>query len=1013
MEPETHIEVDDDLDERQTPEDERHIPDTPRCNPFEVGYKFYSIEDLNTKIAEFEEENHCQLWKRDARTLTAAQKRVPKRVENANKNLEYYSMRLTCKFGGKEHKASENAQRVSRSFRQNCPFDVNIVLSIDGQSLEVSKSNLLHNHDVSSAVYNHLPRQRNVKGALKDTVKEALALKANHKLIQQKIQKETGKFITLKDISNLKAETQQTLKSNNLQEVVPFLASKSDDVTVEVAVDDNGNFQCLFFQDGRMKTVYKNYPEIILCDSTYKLLDLQLPVFIIMAIDGYGLSEVVAVFITCDETEEPLTAAIDFLQKNNPDWPKTKVILTDKDMQERNIFSKKFPCAALQLCLYHVHKSFRREVTKEKMGISSGQREQVLEVIVAISYSKTVKEFETNVTKLKKMNISSVNGYFETCWESIKEEWVSCFKSSTFCLGETTTNRLESFNSKIKNVCSRRGTLLQFFSSFLDLLAALRNERDHSRLMMRFRKTAAEIQDVDFGSFRDLFTPFATKLIKMEDDKSQRISGSENANNDTVAENVNKDTAGENVVKEVPVMGDPAISGEFSLCLSATEGSTIDPATTGGSTANPVATGGSTANPAATGGFTADPATTVEFTADPAVIGGSQAIAAAENNVKDTTVIDGSRCSCGHFQMFGLPCRHIFRERRALGLPKFCPELVHPRWLLEKDITEGTLSHNLPKSSSFPGLEKPDVERVTIIESQKPGTILSEAQKYKKSLKLAQSLASAAAEGGMSSYEDRVNDMKKLISKWRNEDDNVPTNLNPDDAFKTILSRHVKSKTFKDAETNTEDLEKEAGYNLGEGVDHQAMEPEVSVVEDESLPVPSLGSIKMPPKKTRKGRPRGCDSTVIGLPRSKHSKADKPVPFEKLGASEKDVAILRCFVSDEVAHEAVNGDGRLISSYALKSNIHHIPDLVRDSSAVSVSRVEKYFDSEAWGNVQDLVKLKSSSKFECPRCLNCISDEAEDSICCDKCMSWFHFQCTNLKKSPKSKYWFCRACKAV
>ena len=33
-----------------------------------------------------------------------------------------------------------------------------------------------------------------------------------------------------------------------------------------------------------------------------------------------------------------------------------------------------------------------------------------------------------------------------------------------------------------------------------------------------------------------------------------------------------------------------------------------------------------------------------------------------------------------------------------------------------------------------------------------------------------------------------------------------------------------------------------------------------------------------------------------------------------------------------------------------------------------------------------------------------------ESICCDGCLDWVHLKCTGLKRAPKSKHWFCRAC---
>lgn len=100
----------------------------------------------------------------------------------------------------------------------------------------------------------------------------------------------------------------------------------------------------------------------------------MLPLYMIISIDRNGQSEIVAVFLLTEEDETSLTQVIDIFKKNNPSWENVRVILTDKDMSERNVLSKAMPQANLQLCLFHVLRSFRREITPEKLGISISQK---------------------------------------------------------------------------------------------------------------------------------------------------------------------------------------------------------------------------------------------------------------------------------------------------------------------------------------------------------------------------------------------------------------------------------------------------------------------------------------------------------------------------------------------------------------------------------------------------------------------------------------------------------------
>ena len=70
---------------------------------FSVGEKFARFDALKEKIATYEKDRSVQLYRSDSRTLEAAGKRVPLRVEKAKKDLVYYSVTFSCVFGGKKY----------------------------------------------------------------------------------------------------------------------------------------------------------------------------------------------------------------------------------------------------------------------------------------------------------------------------------------------------------------------------------------------------------------------------------------------------------------------------------------------------------------------------------------------------------------------------------------------------------------------------------------------------------------------------------------------------------------------------------------------------------------------------------------------------------------------------------------------------------------------------------------------------------------------------------------------
>eukprot|EP00794_Sanderia_malayensis_P001787 gene1787-1990_t len=102
---------------------------------------------------------------------------------------------------------------------------------------------------------------------------------------------------------------------------------RNETANVDVIVDEKNNFKCLFYQE---------------------------------------------------ETDSTIQSAVDCFKNNNTHWDNTKVIRTDKDFNERDVLERSFPQASMQICLYHALRSFRREITMEKMGITSDERARLL-----------------------------------------------------------------------------------------------------------------------------------------------------------------------------------------------------------------------------------------------------------------------------------------------------------------------------------------------------------------------------------------------------------------------------------------------------------------------------------------------------------------------------------------------------------------------------------------------------------------------------------------------------------
>lgn len=242
-----------------------------------------------------------------------------------------------------------------------------------------------------------------------------------------------------------------------------------------------------------MMEAFSAYPEFVCLDATYKLLDLRLPVYLMIVEDSNGQSEIVAVCILVSEDSTSIAWMLETFKKKNCNWSSTRVVMADKDIKERDTVKTVLPDATVLICFFHTLRTFRREVTAEKMGITSGQRTMCLESIQKMAYASSLQEYEKLYLLFKETSPRKVVEYYNENWHDIKSEWVLGLKASCGSFLNFTNNRLESINSKLKQVISYYSSLEEFVEKFFIVLTSLRTERDH--------KAALQIQKVKTQQF--------------------------------------------------------------------------------------------------------------------------------------------------------------------------------------------------------------------------------------------------------------------------------------------------------------------------------------------------------------------------------------------------------------------------------------------------------------------------------------------------------------------------------
>ena len=306
--------------------------------------------------------------------------------------------------------------------------------------------------------------------------------------------------------------------------------------SVDVYADQNNVLQAIAFQTEEMRSTFSAYPEVLLIDATYKLNDLRMPLYVLQSVDGNGESEIICFWLVACEDLATISFLMEKFKERNSNWSKVQVIMADKDMTERNVMAEKLPNASILICLFHTLRSFRREISIEKMGISVGDRNLSLELLQKITNAKSEVEYFYLYEDFTDSVPRCVVDYFNKNWHDIRSQWVEGLKNKTANFLNNTNNSLESINKKLKSVISRYSVVTLFFQDLMKAVKTLKNERDlrAAQLILKTPTLMATASSVE-QRYAKMLTPFAFKHLKNQLDSFDKINVIKKLDSDSVA----------------------------------------------------------------------------------------------------------------------------------------------------------------------------------------------------------------------------------------------------------------------------------------------------------------------------------------------------------------------------------------------------------------------------------------------------------------------------------------------
>ena len=497
-------------------------------------------------------------------------------------------------------------------------------------------------------------------------------------------------------------------------------------------------------------------------------------------------------------------------------------------------------------------KDIRR--TAEKLGVTKLQRDSLLDTFQKLAYSRNLDEYETNKKLLQDKKISAADSYFRNSWDSIKEQWVIGLSESE-SLGNRTNNRVESLNQKIKQVIDRNAKFDAFAADLVNFLHMHRTEINGKicKTVNKVSTKGASDGTAD-GQCRHVCTEYAYKLVEAQIQKSKSVQVTETWD-------------------------------QFS-CSSDNQ----------------------------------------------------------EYSLTETS------CTCDFHKQYRLPCKHVLAVRTRKDMNLFSDDLIDSRWTKAKylGILNQTATENEIQTVGTSPARKPSsqqerfrkcfriAQRIASVTAEYTGTTydvkINQLQELLSAWENGQNIvlstvennnvddiepqsaeiegaAAVASEPTTESDDQNQNDESDDVSNIATPQNVLPTDNDEELVNDNTVQDQVAAVTTENNTTDTDAanmlLQLAAGA-VATGREHESREnlqtetvlPTTTTARERTTNVLSdIADIALPPRIQKRGRPKGSELTVIGLPKKRLKlHKSKCVAFERMSDIQKQIfrAFLVC-----------------------------------------------------------------------------------------------------------------------
>ena len=261
-----------------------------------------------------------------------------------------------------------------------------------------------------------------------------------------------------------------------------------------------------------MRQIFEKFPEVLLVDGTYNVNAIRMPLYCFMAEDGFGKGRVVFYAATCEEDATHLQKMVQMFKESNPNWNSIRIVVIDKDFTEWKVLKEELPDATILFCQWHVIKALFKKVCD--LDVPKDKREPLRTLLRAVVYSANEEDYAETKKKIFDASNEEFQQYYNNNWEDCQSMWVSYKRNGYMHLANTTNNRLESHNQKLKDLTQRSSTLCEMFQNVIHFSRVNASEYSQAVFTEEFTTVSKFNEDVEGAEeIRNSFTRYAADML--------------------------------------------------------------------------------------------------------------------------------------------------------------------------------------------------------------------------------------------------------------------------------------------------------------------------------------------------------------------------------------------------------------------------------------------------------------------------------------------------------------------